>query len=155
MKRVGLTAIGMVLAAGLVTGCTTTSPWPKSRSQIVEMAPTCEDFAVQIYFERDSAEVTTEARGVLKGAGALTRNCKVASVHVVGLADAVGAADVNLELSKKRANAVTEALAKVGFRHVEFDVAAAGDLGAVTKNGEAKPLRRRADVKFDLDGPLR
>ena len=155
MKRVGLTAIGIVMAAGLVTGCTTTSPWPKSRSQIVEMAPTCQDFAVQIYFERDSAEVTNEARSVLKSAGALTKGCKIASIHVVGLADAVGAPDGNLELSKQRANAVTEALAKVGFRNIEFDVAAAGDLGAVTKNGEARPLRRRADVKFDLESGKR
>ena len=155
MRRLGLTAIGIVTAASLATGCTTTSPWPKSRSQIVEMAPTCQDFAVQIYFERDSAELTSEARGVLKGAGALTKGCKVASIHVVGLADAVGASDGNLELSKKRANAVTEALAKIGFRNVEFDVAAAGDLGAVTQNGEARPLRRRTDVKFDLDGAKR
>jgi outer membrane protein OmpA-like peptidoglycan-associated protein len=155
MRRVELTAIGVVVAAGLVAGCASNSPWPKSRSQIVTTAPTCEDFAVQIYFERDSAEVTSEARSVLKSAGALTKGCKVGSVRVLGLADAVGAANVNLELSKKRATAVTDALAKVGFRNVEFDVAAAGDSGSITGSGEARPLRRRADVQFNLAGPLR
>ncbi|KRA56189.1 flagellar motor protein MotB [Caulobacter sp. Root655] len=154
MRRVELTAIGIVVAAGLVAGCAS-SPWPKSRSQIVTTAPACEDFAVQIYFERDSAEVTSEARSVLKSAEALTKGCKVDSVRVLGLADAVGASDVNLALSKKRATAVTGALAKVGFRDVEFDVAAAGDTGSITGSGEARPLRRRADVKFDLAAPSR
>ena len=109
---------------------------------------------MQIYFDRDSAEVTQEARSVLGSAGALAKGCKVASVHVVGLADSVGAPDVNLALSRQRATAVTKALAKVGFRQVEFDVAAAGDAGAVNGAGEARPLRRRADVRFDFDGPL-
>ena len=154
MRRVELTAIGIVVVAGLVAGCAS-SPWPKSRSQIVTTAPVCEDFAVQIYFERDSAEVTSEARSVLKSAGTLTKGCKVDSVRVLGLADAVGAPDVNLALSKKRATAVTDALAKVGFRNVEFDVTAAGDTGSITGSGEARPLRRRADVKFDLAGPTR
>ena len=154
MRRVELTVVGIVLAAGLVAGCAS-SPWPKSRSQIVTPPPTCEDFAVQIYFERDSAEITSEARSVLGTAETMARNCKVASVRVVGLADAVGAPAVNLALSKQRASAVTAALAKVGFRNVEFDVTAAGDTGSVTRTGEAQPLRRQADVRFDLDGPAR
>lgn len=154
MRRVELTAIGIVLAAGLVAGCAS-SPWPKSRSQIVAATPTCEDFAVQIYFERDSSEITSEARSVLKSAEALTKDCKVNSVRVVGLADAVGAPDVNLELSRKRATMVTDALAKVGFSNVEFDVAAVGDSGSTTVSGEARPLRRQADVQFDLAGPMR
>lgn len=154
MRRLELTAVGVALASGLLAGCATT-PWPKSRSQIVTATPACEDFAVQIYFERDSAVVTNEARSVLRSAGGMTKACKVASVRVVGLADAVGAPDVNLALSKQRASAVTEALAKAGFRNVEFDVTAAGDAGSLTGSGEARPLRRRADVRFDLDGPLR
>ena len=152
MRRVELTIIGVVVAAGLAGGC---ASGPKSRSQIEAMAPACEDFAVQIYFDRDSAEVTQEARSVLSSAGTLAKGCKVASVHVVGLADAVGSPDVNLALSRQRATAVTKALAKAGFRQVEFDVAAAGDAGALTGAGEARPLRRRADVRFDLDGPPR
>jgi outer membrane protein OmpA-like peptidoglycan-associated protein len=152
MRRVELTAIGAVVVAGLVAGCVS-HPGPKSRSQIVTTAPACENFAVQIYFERDSAEVTSEARSVLKSAGALAKGCNVNSVRVLGLADAVGAPAVNLALSKKRAAAVTDALGKVGFRNVEFDVAAAGDSGSITGSGEARPLRRRADVQFDLAAP--
>jgi outer membrane protein OmpA-like peptidoglycan-associated protein len=155
MKRVGLTAIGVIAAAGLVAGCASTSG-PKSRSQIVKMAPSCEDFAVQIYFETQSASLTNEARAVLKGAESLATGCKVASVRVVGLADAKGGGpDSNLALSEQRAATVTRALAKMGLRDVAFDVGAAGDAGAITRDGEARPLRRRADIRFDLDGPLR
>jgi outer membrane protein OmpA-like peptidoglycan-associated protein len=155
MKRVGLTAIGVIAAAGLVAGCAST-PWPKSRSQIVAMAPSCEDFAVQIYFESYSAKLTNEARSVLKGAEGMTKGCKVASVRVIGLADAKGGGpDSNLVLSKQRAATVTGALARMGLRDVAFDVGAAGDAGATTSDGEARPLRRRADIRFDLDGPLR
>jgi outer membrane protein OmpA-like peptidoglycan-associated protein len=155
MNKVGLAVVGVVVASGMVAGCAS-SPWPKSRSQIVAMAPACEDFAVQIYFESQSAQLTNEAKSVLKGAESMTKGCKVASVRVVGLADAIGGGpDSNLALSKKRADVVTGALGRMGLRNVAFDVGAAGDAGAVTRGGEARPLRRRADIRFDLDGPLR
>jgi hypothetical protein len=89
----------------------------------------CEDFAVQIYFESQSAKLTNEARSVLKGAEALATGCKVASVRVIGLADAVGAPDANLALSKQRADVGDRALDKMGFGNVDFDVGAAGDAG--------------------------
>jgi outer membrane protein OmpA-like peptidoglycan-associated protein len=155
MKKVGRAVIGLVMLGGLVAGCASSNPWPKSRSQIVKMAPACEDFAVQIYFESQSAALTSEARSVLKGAESLATGCKVASVRVIGLADAVGQPDANLALSKKRADTVTRALTKAGFGKVDLEVGAAGDVGATNSAGEARPLRRRTDIKFDLDGRLR
>ncbi|MBO9558844.1 MAG: OmpA family protein [Caulobacter sp.] len=154
MKKVGLAIVGVAVLGGLVAGCATSNPWPKSRSQIVKTAPSCEDFAVQIYFEDKSAKLTNEARSVLKGADALATGCKVASVRVVGLADAKGLPEASLAISKQRADVVTRALAKMGYGNVEFDVGAAGDAGATTSDGEARPLRRRADIRFDLDGKL-
>lgn len=157
MKKVGRAVVGLVLLGGLVAGCAGGgNPWPKSRSQIVQMAPSCEDFAVQIYFETESAQLTKEARSVLKGAESLATGCKVASVRVIGLADAKGGGPGgNLALSKKRADTVARALGKMGLKDVDFDVGAAGDADAMTSDGEARPLRRRADIKFDLDGRLR
>ena len=148
MSKVGLTVAG--LAAGLlVTGCAS-SPWPRSRAQI-EIAPArCEAFQVQIYFDRDSTKLTREARSILAEAGKMARGCDVKAVRVVGLADAVGAPGDNLDLSKRRAGAVTQALGRVGFRNVSFDVQAAGDTGATTLGGANRPLRRRADINFDL-----
>ncbi len=154
MKRVGLALIGAAALGGLVAGCTTSSPWPKSRSQIVQTAPSCEDFSVQIYFESQSSRLTSEARSVLRSADALATGCKVASVKIIGLADAVGAPAANLTLSRQRADTVNRALDKMGYSNVTHDVGAAGDAGATTSDGENRPLRRRADILFDLDGKL-
>lgn len=142
---IAVAAIGM-MASGCASG-----PWPKSRDQIETAPAACDDFSVSIYFDSDSAAVTREARQVLAGAAATARGCTTRNVHVVGLADAVGAPDANLALSKRRAASVTAALARAGFRQVSFEVTAAGDAGAVTGDGEARPLRRRADVRFDLE----
>jgi len=153
MSKVGLTVIGIAVGGALLAGCA--SPWPRSRAQI-EVAPSlCEDFQVQIYFTRDSVAVTREARSILAEAKNMAKGCAVKEVRVVGLADAVGAPGANLEISKRRATAVTEALGRAGFKNVSFEVRAAGDAGAVTWDGAMQPLRRRADINIDLDGPAR
>ncbi|HEV7383263.1 MAG TPA: OmpA family protein [Phenylobacterium sp.] len=137
-------AIIVVLALG---GCATRLT---GRDRIVKAAPSCVDQTVQIYFEPESAEVTKEGRAVLRAAAAQSKPCKVASVDVLGLADGTGAAGANLDLSKRRAQSVTAALASVGLPAGEFKVAAAGQAGATTADGAAKPLRRRADVVLHL-----
>ena len=140
-------AIITVLALG---GCATR---PTSRDQIVKAAPHCVDQTVQIYFEAESAELTREGRAVLRAAAAQSKPCKVASVDVLGLSDSTGAPDANLDLSKRRAQSVTAALTSVGLPAGEFKVAAAGQAGATTAAGAAKPLRRRADVVLHLSPP--
>jgi len=58
-----------------------------------------------------------------------------------------------IELSKKRAASVTDALMKAKLPNAEFDLAAVGDAGAVTSDGKTAPLRRRADVVLKLSQP--
>jgi len=133
-------------AAVLASGCTSL---PQSRARLVQTPPRCADQTVQIYFEPDSAELTREGKMVIHQAASAAAACRVASVEVVGLADAQGAADANLELSKRRASAVADALAAGGLPAAEFKLGAAGQSGAVTAAGKA-PLRRRADVILHL-----
>ena len=136
-----------------LAGCAETQgPWRTLRKPVAAAAPSCADFQSSVYFEQDSAALTKEARMVLSSAQAQAKGCAVKSVRVVGLADAVGASEANLALSKRRADAVSSALAKVGFAKVEIDRAAVGDAGAVAASGAAAPLRRRADILFDLEG---
>jgi outer membrane protein OmpA-like peptidoglycan-associated protein len=113
-------------------------------------APACEDRTVQVYFETDSAEVTQEGKAVLAQAAAVPRRCQVDRVEVLGLADAAGDPQANLELSKRRAQAVTTALAGAGLPAGEFAVAAAGQADAVTDDGANRPVRRRADIVLRL-----
>lgn len=122
----------------------------KTRDAIVSRPNTCTDQTVQIYFEPDSAEVTAEGRAVIRQAAAQAKGCTVKRVDVIGLADATGAPGANLDLSKRRAQSVTAALALAGLPAAEFNLAAAGQAGAVTRDGEARPLRRRADIILRL-----
>jgi len=138
--------LGLGLALGL-GGCGTIG---RARDRIVKASPRCTDQTVQIYFEPESAEVTKEGRAVLAAAAAQARPCRVTRVDVLGLSDSTGAADANLDLSKRRAQSVTAALTAAGLPAGEFMVAGAGQAGAVTTDGKAAPLRRRADVVLHL-----
>ncbi len=141
-----LAAIAITTLIGL-SSCAT---MPTGRDRIVKATPRCVDQTVQIYFESDSAEVTKEGRAVLTAAAQLSKPCKVTGVDVLGLADSTGAADANLEISKRRAQAVTAALTAAGLPAGEFKVSAAGQSGATTAEGKSRPLRRRADIVLHL-----
>lgn len=139
------------LGGALLAGCHTA---PARKPAPVIVAPSvCADFTVSIYFEPRSAAVTAEARSVIDLALRQSRGCRVTGVQVLGLADAPGDPDANLALSKARAASVAKVLAHRGLTTVEFQLAAAGDAGAQTRSGEARPLRRRADVQFHFMSP--
>ena len=140
----------LALLAG-VGGCQTTGH-SGGRDRIVRATPTCQDAAVSIYFEKDVAELTPEGRKLLTEAARRANACKVTSVSVLGLADASGDSATNLELSRKRAEAVTAALAGAGVT-AELQVDAKGDAGSLTGEGAAAPLRRRADITFHVAKP--
>ncbi|MFZ5668414.1 MAG: OmpA family protein [Pseudomonadota bacterium] len=142
-RAAALAAVGLALG-----GCTTITDW---RGRVRTPNP-CRDLTVSIYFERDSAALTREARAVLRGAGDRARGCRLGEVDVLGLADAVGDPGVNMALSERRAEAVRGAVTRMGFATVNFRVGAVGEDGAMTPQG-AEPLRRRADVTFHLARP--
>ena len=156
LKTMGLgmrtsSIIAVVIGAGLaVSGCATPAP---TRDQIVSVPAACENLTVQIYFEPDSSEVSPEGQAVLNQAALQAKPCKVNRVFVLGLADAVGAPAANLEVSKKRAASVTRALNATGLPAAEFDLAAAGQTGAINAEGDARLLRRRADITIELRNP--
>jgi peptidoglycan-associated lipoprotein len=143
-------ALGGALLA--LAGCAETQgPWRKVSKPVAAAPPSCADFQSSVYFEQDSVDLTKEARMILTSAQGQARGCAVKSVRVVGLADAVGTSESNLVLSRRRAETVSSALAKVGFGKVEIDRVAVGDAGAVAASGASAPLRRRADILFDLE----
>lgn len=154
MKTRMIVALGGVALA--LAGCAETKgPWRVWRKPVAAAPAACSSFQSSIYFDQDSAAITREAGMVLTNAQAQARGCTVKAIRVVGLADAVGASEANLALSKRRAEAVSSALAKAGFAKAEFDMAAVGDAGAVALSGASAPLRRRADILFELQAPAR
>lgn len=134
---------------GLTACAQTSGPW-RNLNKPVAAAQTCVRFSTSIYFDQDSAALTPEAKMALTAARAQARGCAVRSIKVVGLADAIGASQANLALSRRRADTVSEALAANGFGKADFDLAAIGDAGAMSPSGAAAPLRRRADIFFEL-----
>ncbi len=148
------TAIMIAAALSLAACAETSGPWRSVKRPVAAAGPTCTGFTSSIYFDQDSAALTPEARMVLASARTQARGCQIRSVRVIGLADAVGASEANLALSKRRADTVSSALAAHGFGKADFDLAAVGDLGAAA-SGVAAPLRRRADIVFDLAPPRR
>lgn len=119
------------------------------RERLVKTPPRCQDAAVQVYFEPGSHDLTDEGRTMLAQAAGETAGCNIERVVVVGLADAEGAPNANLELSKRRAQTVTAALAAVKLPAAEFRLTAAGEQGALTAAG-AEPLRRRVEVILQM-----
>jgi peptidoglycan-associated lipoprotein len=117
---------------------------------LIQAPPNCTDINLPIYFDPRSAAVTREADRLISAARDQARGCQVTGIVVVGLADAPGSPDANLELSRRRANAVAAELHQRGFANVEFREAAVGAAGASTPTGADRPLRRRADVSIHL-----
>jgi outer membrane protein OmpA-like peptidoglycan-associated protein len=148
--RVSKRAGRLVAIAALVTSSAACQGGRWLKGPLIQAPPACVDFTSSIYFESESAQLTREADALISGAARRARRCAVTGIDVVGLADAPGDASANLELSKKRADAVTAALTRRDFKASAIKVAAAGDAGAQNPAGQAKPLRRRVDVLFHL-----
>lgn len=140
-----LTAVALV-----VTGCAAAG---RLQDRLVGRPATCADRTIQIYFEADSATVTREGSEVIRRAAQDARHCRVERIDVTGLADAAGAPQANLDLSRRRAQSVTAALIAQRLPAPEIAVAAVGQEGALTQEGQARPLRRRADITLHLTPP--
>lgn len=139
---------GLTLLAG-VAGCQSLSAM---RDRLVD-APGCEPVRAEIYFEPDSAVVGPEAEALIAEAARQSQDCRLRYVEVLGLADATGAPDANLALSRRRAEAVTAALAAQRLAVSDVRIGAAGEAGSVTPDGELRPMRRRAEIVLHLDDP--
>ena len=150
----GKTAALVLGCAALLAACQSAQPPARVAKGPLIVAPSpCADFTQSLYFEAGEATLTAQAQRLLAAAATRAHGCAVTGVDIVGLADAPGDAAANLELSRRRGDAVRAALHRRGFNKVDIKVAAGGDVGAETASGQAKPVRRRADVDFHLAAP--
>jgi len=145
MRQTIAIAAGLALAIGL-SSCTTMK---SARDRIVRAPKVCQDMTMPVYFGPNDAVITREGRRAIAAGAAQARGCQVDAVRVLGLADAAGDPAANLELSKQRAASVADAIQKAGLPAAEFEVAAAGQAGATTSDGQV-PVRRRADITLKL-----
>ena len=145
--RIGRLGAGAVLAltagALMVSGCTTTGPYHAERAGSRRIV--CSDFDFPIYFEKGSDQLSPTARQAIASAADHVKGCRIGEVEVLGLADADGPRDANMELSRRRANVVAQALSAAGLPAPVFDVDALGKLGSRYR-GVVAPVRRKTDV---------
>jgi outer membrane protein OmpA-like peptidoglycan-associated protein len=99
-----------------------------------------------IYFDTGKAEVKPESDAALKEIAKMLQGNAGLKLMVVGHTDAVGALAANMDLSKRRAEAVAQMLStKYGVATVRLQAQGAGPLAPVasnkTEDGRAKNRR--------------
>ncbi len=129
--------------AALMPGCMSQPPL---QPLATAGRPVCTDVVFPIYFAAKSDELTPTAGQVISSQAALVHGCRIGYVSVLGLTDSAGGAAQNLDLSKRRADAVAKALAAAGLPAPKFEVSGAGETGALTDSGRPVPLRRKTEV---------
>ena len=101
-----------------------------------------------VYFDFDKAELSEAAKAVLETAISAGRKLKGMTVTVSGHTDLAGIADYNMELSKRRAMAVSEALIKAGVASAAVKAEALGEThpAIITADGVAESGNRRVEI---------
>ncbi|CAL1690558.1 Peptidoglycan-associated lipoprotein [Brevundimonas subvibrioides] len=117
------------------------------------LASPCQSRAVEIYFDDQQDALSPAADTALRFDVASALTCRVVSVRVVGLADALtGTAESNQALSQRRADRVAARITELGVPAGLITTEALGQEDAMTGSIE-RPLRRRTHIEFSLSDP--
>jgi peptidoglycan-associated lipoprotein len=149
-----------ISAAALVAACASSDKKPDAVPPPVGAAAalspadpaSCRDGSIDIYFNQWEYELNSFSREVLTKAQASLAGCKIEHVRIVGLADATGDEEANIEVSQKRIQTIAQALEAGGWSRSEFELVAVGERGAVA-NGVEAPMRRRANISVKASAP--
>jgi outer membrane protein OmpA-like peptidoglycan-associated protein len=103
-----------------------------------------------VYFDIGSSSIRNEDRAVLDHASRAYNEGKPIVMIVTGTADRTGNAEVNLDLSQRRATAVLRSLLARGIPADRFQVLAKGEteLPVPTNSGVAEPQNRRVEITW-------
>lgn len=112
----------------------------------------CNDDVIAIvFFEFDSAVVSTEAGQTLDSVATNIRTCGWRRLSLAGHADQAGTDDYNVGLSQERANAVQAALASRGVAATAMTITALGESRprVVLADGTRSPQNRRVEISAE------
>jgi OOP family OmpA-OmpF porin len=99
----------------------------------------------QIYFDTNSATLNDRGQMIVRNVAYVVANGGPARVTVIGKTDRVGAAPANLALSRRRADAVRDALVAAGVPAGTIDTSWSGEAAQnVSTLDDAKEPRNRA-----------
>jgi len=137
------TASAAILAIATLPGCAM-GPKPSA------LVSTCATARFPIYFAKGSDELSDQARQAIRAGADLVRTCQVREVDIFGLTGADGSAAVDLDLSKRRAANVAQALEAAGLPEPLFDVKGLGASTARTATGRPEMLQRKTLVVIQV-----
>lgn len=144
MKSTASAVAVLALAGVTIGGCASVE---KVRTRFVATTPRCETMNFPVYFRDNSDALTAPAMQTISATATRAKGCKIAAVEVIGLGDAKGTASQNLDLSKRRAQAVADALKANGFPAPSY---IEGEGGAASP--QPNPSQRGAQVRIRFGG---
>ena len=124
---------------------------PKPEKKMVKPAPAATPPAQYLlFFDWDSATLTETSRDIIRTAAQNAARTGITSFEIVGHADASGPSDYNDRLSVRRAEAVADALVRMGYFRSNVTVIGRGerDLLVSTNDGVREPQNRRVLLKI-------
>jgi len=124
-------------------------PWRLTRSQ----GETDYEFLDAVLFSQDSAEISVQAQHIIADLAAEVRNDHDAHLMVDGYTDTSGRAEHNLELSRMRAGAVAEALARSGILRSRIEIHGFGETHLALPTPDQTPERRNRRVVIRVLNP--
>jgi outer membrane protein OmpA-like peptidoglycan-associated protein len=126
------------------------APPPPPRQQVVELQENLDDLisGKVIEFEFNSDVLTRDGRRLLADIVPPLRQFPDVPVEIAGHADSVGSAAANMDLSRRRAQAVVDFLVERGQDPDRFVVTAYGDTRPIASNATEEGRARNRRIEF-------
>ncbi|MCB1216470.1 OmpA family protein [bacterium] len=108
---------------------------------------------ISVYFDTGSSTLDPNAQKILEEGAELAQTFGSAKVRVIGNTDNVGSRESNVELSRKRAQAVVDFLvSKYGFPRDKFEVVGLGPDKPIADNGSESGRAQNRRTDFEVFG---
>jgi outer membrane protein OmpA-like peptidoglycan-associated protein len=101
-----------------------------------------------VYFELGATDLTPEATLVLQRVGQRYAECELSIITIEGHADSDGPEQINMEISRQRAEAVGDVLLDMNIETERLRLVPLGESRALNSDGEKRPLNRKTVVRI-------
>jgi outer membrane protein OmpA-like peptidoglycan-associated protein len=125
---------------------------PPPRPAPVASVP--ENRPYEVYFDFDSATLTSDAKAIVQVAAQNAKQSQVTRILATGHTDTVGTGSYNIALSKRRAAAVKAELVRDGISARDISTNGVGEEGLAVSTGEGvnEPRNRRVEIVIQTPG---
>jgi OOP family OmpA-OmpF porin len=104
----------------------------------------------KILFDTGQASIQSDSAAILDNLSATAMRCPDAVIEISGHTDSVGNDDTNLQLSQRRAEAVSEYLKKAGVGAEQMTAVGYGKTRPVASNDTEEGRARNRRIEFDV-----